>query len=57
MPLKVLIGVNLVQAFDLDTRSLSLVTVQCAKTLLCRWQLSAANTELSMQLANSDLEA
>ena len=33
MSLKVLIGVNLVQAFDRDTR-LSLVTVPCAKTLL-----------------------
>ena len=36
---KVLIGVNLVQLakpFDCDTRSSSLVTVPCAKTLLCR---------------------
>ena len=38
MPLKVLIGVNLVQAFDRDTwSSSSLVTVPCAKTLLCRF--------------------
>ena len=34
-----LIGVNLAQPFDRDTRlSVVVVTVPCAKTLLCRFQ-------------------
>ena len=47
---------NLVQAFDHDTR-LSLVTVLCAKTLLCRWPILAeTNFELSTPATQSPLQ-
>ena len=58
--LKVLIGVNLVQLaqpFDRDTRStVVVVTVPCAKTLLCRSYPPSGKESSHIQLFSAHLE-